>query len=178
MKLRNLLITGLLIFCVNSLLTAQESGLYKVVYEADRKGNRISGSLEELNNYVRSGNPIRVGWELGVKSDSTFYLEHWADAGFITLHKNHVFAQINSIYGQGTTHPMMETPAVFLTNGKPHGWVAVFGTTGEVKQKFERDESMVKYFKEQGLSDKEIEDQFKKQEKARYATKWAVMVKE
>jgi len=159
-------------------MQAQNDGLYKVVYEANRKGERVSGSLEELLKYVRNGNPIRVGWELGVKSDSTFYLEHWSDAGFITIHKDHVFAQINSIYGQGTTHISMPVPAIFLTNNNSNGWVAVFGTTGEVKQKFERNEDMVKYFKGQGLSDEEIEEEFKKQEKARYATKWAVMVKE
>ena len=175
MKLKIIFTLVLVLFAFSS-ARSQTDGLYKVVYEADRSGKAVSGSLEELLQYVRNGNPIRVGWELGVQSDSTFYLEHWADAGFMTIQRGHLFAQINSIYGQGTTAPGMD-PAVFLTSGKPHGWVAVFGTTGEVKQKFERSEVMVEYFKNQGLSDEEIDKEFKKQEEARYATKWAVMVR-
>ncbi len=169
MKLKWTLVAVLAFACCT--LQAQNDGLYKVVYEADRNGKRVSGSLEELVQYVRSGNPIRVGWKLG-------RLEHWADAGFITILKDHVFAQISSIYGQGTSAPSIEVPFVALTTGNPHGWTAVFGTTGEVRQKFERDPQMVKYFKNQGLTDEQVNEQFKKQEKARYATMWAVMVKD
>lgn len=175
MKLKIIFTLAFVLFASLS-ARSQTDGLYKVVYEADRKGNAVSGSLEELLHYVRNGNPIRVGWELGVKSDTTFYLEHWADAGFMTIQRGHLFAQISSIYGQGTTAPGMK-PAVFLTNGKPHGWVAVFGTTGEVKQKFERDQAMMDYLKSTGKSDKEIDEEFKKMEVSNYATKWAVMVK-
>lgn len=175
MKLKIIFTLAMALMACSSVL-AQANGLYKVVYEADRNGKAVSGSLEELLQYVRNGNPIRVGWELGVKSDTTFYLEHWADAGFMTIQRGHLFAQINSIYGQGTTAPGME-PAVFLTSGKPHGWVAVFGTTGEVKQKYERDERMVKFMKKQGMTDEQLEAEFKKQEETRFATKWAVMVR-
>jgi|GEM_PF-1510709 len=179
MKLRNLLITGLFVFAANGFLIAQENGLYKIVYEADREGNRISGSLEELNDYVRNGNPIRVGWELG-KRDSTgrARLEHWTDAGFITILKGHVFAQITSIYGQGTSHPSIEVPFVQMMNGEPDGWVAIIGTTGEMRQKFKEDQTMIDAFKEMGLNDEQIAEQLKAQEKSKVKTMWAVMVKE
>ncbi|OEK01933.1 hypothetical protein BFP97_10575 [Roseivirga sp. 4D4] len=179
MKLRNLLITGLLVFCVSSLLSAQEGSLYKVVYEADREGNRISGSLEELNDYVRNGNPIRVGWELG-KRDSTgrARLEHWTDAGFITILKGHVFAQITSIYGQGSSHPSIEVPFVQMMNGEPDGWVAIIGTTGEMRQKFKTDQATLDAYREMGLNDEQIAEQLKAQEKMKVRTMWAVMIKE
>lgn len=179
MKFRNLLIAGLFIFGANGFLTAQENGLYKIVYEADREGNRISGSLEELNNYVRNGNPIRVGWELG-KRDSTgrARLEHWADAGFITILKGHVFAQISSIYGQGTSHPSIEIPFVQMMNGEPDGWVAIIGTTGVMGQKFKADQATINAYKEMGLNDEQVAEQLKAQEKSKVKTMWAVMVKE
>lgn len=158
-------------------------GSYKVIYEADRDGNRLSGDLETLIDFVRSGNPIRVGWELPFRSqiDSTNYvLEHWSDAGFISLHQNHVFAQIPSIYGQGSSaiEPNTKIPSIFLSNNKPHGWVAVIGTTGMVRQKMLRDEEMVAWMKKDGMTDAEIDAMFKKMEISKYKTKWAVAVQD
>lgn len=156
----------------------QNEGLYKVVYEADREGNTLSGSLEELLAYVRNGNPIRVGWELGKKEAGLGYLEHWTDAGFITIQKEHVFAQISSIYAQASSAPQMTEAAMFLTDDKPDGWVAIIGTTGEVKQKFRTSPQTLEAYKQMGLSDEEIQKQLKNQETMRVKTKWAVMIKD
>ncbi len=178
MKLRNLLIASLFIFGASGFLMAQENSLYKVVYEADREGNRISGSLEELISYVGSGNPIRVGWELG-KKDSTGIarLQHWTDAGFLTVIKGHVFGQISSIYGQGTSAPNIDVPAVHIFD-EPDGWVAVIGTTGVMRQKFKTDQVILDAYKNMGLNDEEIQKQLKAQETSKVATRWAVMIKE
>ncbi len=137
----------------------------------------LKGSLEELIDYVEEGNPIRVGWELGVEGPNTTKLVHWTDAGFITIHKGHVFAQISSIYSQGTSAPTIETPFVSMMNAEPDGWVAIVGTTGLLGQKFKIDPEMVEIFKGMGLSDEEIEEEFKKQERSKVKTKWAVLVK-
>lgn len=177
MKLKSILMVVLFTALTINLSIAQENGLYKVVYEADRDGNRISGSLEELVSYVRNGNPIRVGWELGKKGPGLQFLEHWSDAGFITIHKEHVFAQISSIYGQGTSAPSIEVPFVSMMNAEPDGWVAIIGTTGSMGQKFKVDQEMIDMYKKSGLSDEEVQEQFKKQEKAKVKTKWAVMIK-
>ncbi len=177
MKLKSIVVLVLLAIVSINLSVAQENGLYKVIYEADRDGNRISGSLEELVAYVRSGNPIRVGWELGKKGPGLQFLEHWSDAGFITIHKEHVFAQISSIYGQGTSAPSIEVPFVRMMNAEPDGWVAIIGTTGLMGQKFKTDQETIDMYKKMGLTEDEVKEQLKKQEKAKVKTKWAVMVR-
>ncbi|RNC85986.1 MAG: hypothetical protein ED557_04245 [Balneola sp.] len=155
----------------------QNDSGYKVIYEADRDGNALIGSLEELIDYVEKGNPIRVGWELGVDGPNTTKLIHWTDAGFITIHKGHVFAQISSIYSQGTSAPSIEMPFVSMMNAEPDGWVAIVGTTGLLGQKFKRDPEMIQVYKGMRLSEEEIEEEFKNQERTKVKTKWAVLVR-
>lgn len=151
------------------------SGLYEIIYEADKGGNRISGSLEGLANYVDQGNPIRVGWELELRfPDTTVVLKHWSDAGFLSVHMGHVFGQIPSIYGQGFSVP--STPAqMTLTNGEPHGWVSIIGTNGVMKQKSKPDSGMIDFFKQRGMTDEQIAEELKKRETSKVKTKWAVM---
>lgn len=156
---------------------------YKVIYEADKDGNRTSGDLKELITLVRNGNPIRVGWEmelLNPTDQSTYVLEHWSDAGFISIHQGHVFAQIPSIYGQGSSAVQPEfnqNPSMFLVNNKPNGWVAIVGTTGVLRQKMLRDERTISYMKEAGMTDEQIEEQLLKMETSNFKTKWAVAIK-
>lgn len=179
-----------LAFCFNT-IDAQEvkesqitvQSAYTVIYEADKDGNRISGNLKTLVQLVRSGNPIRVGWEmelLNPTDDSTYVLEHWSDAGFISIHQGHVFAQIPSIYGQGSSAVQPEfnqDPSMFLVNNKPDGWVAIVGTTGVLRQKMRRDETTISYMKEAGMTDAQIEEQLVKMETSTFKTKWAVVTK-
>jgi len=149
---------------------------YQIIYEADKTGNAISGNLEILLNYVQNGNPIRVGWVLKFKhpqNDSIVEMQHWADAGFITTLNGHVFAQINSIYQQGPA--VSDPPGVFLVNDKPHGWTAIIGTTGIMKQKYTRDEAMIAMMKQSGLSEEDLNKQLKEMETMKIHTKWAAM---
>jgi len=143
MKLQNIIIALALIFGSVNIGYSKIDGLYTVVYEADRDGKRISGSLEDLLQHVRNGNPIRVGWELGKKGPGLQFLEHWTDAGFLTIHKEHVFAQIKSIYGQATSAPSVEVPFVNMLNNEPDGWVAILGTNGLMQQKFKADPVLI-----------------------------------
>lgn len=170
MKLKKVTIAIILLVGSINLSLAQNNGLFKVVYEADREGKRISGSLEDLVGYVKSGNPIRVGWEFGKR------LEHWTDAGFLTILKGHVFGQVSSIYGQGTSAPNIEVPFVQFISAEPDGWVAVIGTTGVMRQKFKTDQKMLDVYKEMGLNDEEVQEQLKKQETSKVVTRWAVMI--
>ncbi|OEK06247.1 hypothetical protein [Roseivirga misakiensis] len=175
MRFKVLLITSIVLFGFCNSLWAQHKGTYQVVYEADKEGNRISGSLGELLEYVRNGNLVRVGWELGKKGPGQNVIEHWTDAGFITIVKGHVFAQISSIYAQGTSAPSIEIPFVRISD-EPDGWVSVIATTGVMHQKFKRTQEMVDAFKRMGLTDKEVDEQFKKQEQSKVPTKWAVLI--
>lgn len=147
---------------------AQGSGLYKVVYEADKNGKRISGSLEDLIAYVDSGNPVRVGWELVQKwpNDSTTTMRHWTDGGFVTSTRGQVFAQIRGIFGQGFAH-IDSPPGIFLFSKTPDSWVAVIGTDGNMRAKFEISEDM-----------KELPDEvIKSMENSKVKTMWSVMVR-
>lgn len=177
-----------LALCFNTNIEAQKASepiqsAYNIVYEADKDGNPLSGDLESLVQLVRSGNPIRVGWEMNLinpTDDSSYVLEHWSDAGFISIHQGHVFAQIPSIYGQGSSAVQPEIdqdPSMFLVNNKPHGWVAIVGTTGVLRQKMLRDERTISFMKEAGMTDEQIEEQLLKMETSHFKTKWAVAVK-
>lgn len=148
--------------------SAQTSqSLYKVIYEADNEGNRLSGDLDLLIELVNNGNPVRVGWELIQKwPDSTTVMTHWTDGGFVTTQRGHVFAQIEGIFGQGVAHISSETPAVFLSTAIPNSWVAVIGTTGVLTSKFAKQDWM------NDLTDEQI----KSMETMKVKTKWAVML--
>jgi len=167
-----------LLFLFGGIITfAQSNNAYKVVYEADKNGKAISGSLEKLTKYVQNGNPIRVGWVLRFKNpmdgDKIIEMQHWTDAGFITTLKGHVFAQVKGIFQQG---PMIaDPPGVRLVDDRANSWVGIIGTTGVMRQKFAESESMIKMYKDMGYSDKKIQEEFKKQETMKFNTKWAVL---
>ncbi len=154
-------------------LLFSQSG-YDIIYEANREGQKMTGSLEALNEYVKGGAPLRVGWVLTFLHPLTnepTEMEHWADAGFITVLDGHVFAQVRSIYEQGPS--FSEPPAVFLAKGKPNGWVAILGTTGVMRQKYDM-ESARKSMEGSGMTEKEITDFLKEREIMKVHTKWAV----
>lgn len=159
---------------ITTKVAAQNNDSYEIVYEADKDGKAISGSVGELTKYVQNGNPIRVGWVLRFKDQQGKIVEmqHWTDAGFVTTLKGHVFAQIKSIYQQGPV--MTEPPGVFLVSDKANGWVAIIGTTGVMKQKYTRDEAMVQMLKDSGMTDEQVERELKKMETMKVQTKWAV----
>ena len=108
---------------------APSPAAFEVVYAVDRDGNPEFGQLEELVEAVRSGAAVRVGWELSLQlpgESEALALEHWTDAGFVTVWLGHVFAQLHDIYVQG---PAAMSPGIHL-EPEPHGWTAVVGTTG------------------------------------------------
>ena len=143
---------------------------YKIIYTADRNGNKLSGNLDSLINYVNNGNPIRVGWEIVSKwansttPDSVTVMTHWTDGGFVSTLRGQVFAQIRGIFGQGFAH-LDSPPAIFLNSNVPNAWVAVIGTDGIMRSKFHLDEWMSDIPKEE----------LKKMEIRTVKTMWAVM---
>lgn len=160
-------------FCLPYQLFSQDNP-YKIIYEADKDGNAISGSLSDLLDYVQNGNPVRVGWVLMMQTPNSEVIEmqHWTDAGFITTLDGHVFAQIEGIFQQGPG--IMKPPSVFLTSEDSNSWVAILGTTGVMRQKFKRSSEMVEMLKKT-MNDQEIEEFFKEQETLHVHTKWAVL---
>lgn len=151
----------------NGQTISENSSLYKVIYEADRDGNRLSGSLEDLVDLVDNGNPVRVGWELVQQwPDTTIVMRHWTDGGFVTTLRGHVFAQIRGIFGQGFSH-INNDPGIFLSTDIPNSWVAVIGTDGNLKSKSQKQDWM-----------EDIpEEELKKMANMKVKTMWSVMVK-
>lgn len=165
-----LVITSMILF-MSQLCFGQANqnsvGQYQIIYEADREGNRISGSLEKLIELVDNGNPVRVGWELVSKwPDTVTVMRHWTNGGFVTTLRGHVFAQIPAIFGQGFSH-IDSPPGIFLSTDIPNSWVAVVGTNGALLSKFKKQEWMNEIPKEE----------LKKMEQMKVKTLWAVMVK-
>ncbi len=110
-----------LLYCLLVSNPLHSQTCYEVVYEADKEGKKVAGSLEKLNEHVKAGTPIRIGWVLKfvhpLTSEPT-EMEHWADASFITLLDGHVFTQVQSIYEQGPSFD--SPPSIYLTTGKPN----------------------------------------------------------
>lgn len=165
------LFTGILSF-------GQNQNAYKVVYEADRNGKVISGSLEELIKYVNNGNPIRVGWSLAMQMPNKNVIEmwHWTDANFITVLNGNVFAQVKGIFQQGPSFSVSGKASVVLVSDAPaNSWVGIIGTTGVMHQKFAESKTMTKMYKDMGYSDEKIKEEYKKQETMKFKTRWSVL---
>lgn len=99
------------------------------------KGEELEGSVDAVRLAALNGERLRVGWQLSFKTApdaEPVTLEHWSDAGFITIWHGHVFAQIRDIYTQG---PVMDRPEIMLGR-EAHGWVAMLGTDGSMKSVF------------------------------------------
>ncbi|MEM7310628.1 MAG: hypothetical protein AAF682_28390 [Planctomycetota bacterium] len=106
-----------------------------LLLETDAEGEVLSGSVEALREAVERGEPIRVGWALEFRmpgQDEPERLTHWCDAGFVTVWKGQVFAQIRDIYTQG---PVFDRAAIHLGR-EPHGWVAMLGSNGTLQSVF------------------------------------------
>jgi hypothetical protein len=153
------------IFLFIGMTNAQQKDSYELVYEVDRKGKVVSGSLEKLNEYVDKGYVIRVGWSMG-------RVRHWAEAMFITQHKGNVFAQIHSIFMQAPSSPSTEIPKIEMAN-KPHGWTAIIGTTGAMQMNWDVDilEAARKRYKTEEEYNKFLE-RFKK---SKTGSKWVII---
>ncbi|MFY0603027.1 MAG: hypothetical protein JXQ93_03695 [Flavobacteriaceae bacterium] len=156
---------------------SQTIGAYKVVYSSDKNGKVTSGDIKTLIKEVKNGNPVRVGWSIFFKYPKTgkvVEMQHWTDAGFVTVIDGHVFAQVNGIFKQG---PQIEpTPSVHLVTNTPNSWVGVISTSGMIRQKYD-----MKDFKEMlksvGKTNEEIKKMIRKQEIINVPTKWAILVK-
>ncbi len=170
----------LIVFLFTGIISfGQDNNAYKVIYEADREGNAISGSLEELIKHANNGNPIRVGWGLKMQTPDKEVIEmwHWTDANFITILKGNLFAQVDGIFQQGPAFSSEnEAPSVYLVSDvDANSWVGIIGTTGKMRQKFAESEAMTKMYKDMGYSDEKIKEEYKKQETRKFNTKWAVL---
>ena len=108
---------------------------WRMVYAVDSTGKPTFGQKQTLLAAVRAGLPVRVGWGITWRlSDGTAGgVEHVADASFLTIHHDEVFAQIAPILGQA---PDARQPAITLGIGGDRLWYALLDTTGRLQGQF------------------------------------------
>ncbi|MEL6190510.1 MAG: hypothetical protein AAFR66_00600 [Bacteroidota bacterium] len=75
---------------------------WTLVYENDKDGQTVQGSVDSLVHAIRAGAEVRIAWSGGRPNDSLIRVEHLADAKFLTIMSNgkSVQAQIDPIIGQ------------------------------------------------------------------------------
>ena len=145
-------------------VSAQTKKNSNLVYEANSNGERTFGSIDSLTNAIQMGKQIRVGFSMGS-------VEHWVDAGFLTIYEGHVFAQIEGIFIQTPSiSRKKKIPKIEFGSKEDDSWAAVIGTTGVLQMHWNiNEEKLFKVFK----TKTEIDDYLKSLEKLNVDTKWA-----
>jgi len=115
--------------CLCFLGTAQS---YEIVLATDFDGEVSSGSKEALIKAIRSGQPVRVGYQLDFNQDKEPDFDHWIEATFITILGTEVFTQIDPIFAQG---PNISIPQIEIFPGNTR-WTAVIGTNGKLLNRY------------------------------------------
>jgi len=119
----------LLSFTTINALTGQSR---KVVLKTNFDGKIVEGSIDSLIDKINEGNGLRIGWQLDFDKDGKSDLEHWIDAGFISILNGHVFNQIEPIYRQ---IPKKEIPQVQIINSNMK-WTGIIGTNGNLISRY------------------------------------------
>lgn len=114
-----------------SLLSFQvhaQSARWNLVFENDRDGNAVTGNHDDLIAAVRAGEEIRLGWQSPRRGTPERWVEHVADAKFITILSGQVvFAQIDGIVGQ--TPDFNEMKVLLKEN---LSWTMIAGSNGKM----------------------------------------------
>ena len=100
---------------------------WRLLYKNDRDGQAVEGDIDDLIDAVRQGLPIRIAWGAARPNQPESYVEHVAEADFVTVASGkNVFVQIPEHIGQtsywDTDFQDFNTPEVV--------WRGLFGTTG------------------------------------------------
>lgn len=95
-------------------------------------GDVVGGNKAELINAVSSGKAIYLGWALDVNNDGKDDVEHWHDAGFLTLFEGEVFTQTPAIEAQA---PEKDPVRIELGPSRTI-WRGVIGTNGTIVSRF------------------------------------------
>ena len=118
-------------------LTAQQPSPagWQLVYAVDSVGQRSFGEKERLLTAVRSGQPVRVGFGVSWRlADGTpGGVEHVADAAFVSIYRDEVFAQLAPIMGQT---PAAREPTISFRTQETGLWYALLDTTGRLQGYF------------------------------------------
>jgi hypothetical protein len=111
---------------------AQAHG-WRLLVAVDSTGQALEGTKAALREAVRAGEPIRVAWNVPwrLADGRSGALEHVADAAFLTVHQDEVFAQLAPIVRQ---RPTIDSATVQLDGSAT--WVGMLDTTGRLRGVF------------------------------------------
>ncbi|HEV8630169.1 MAG TPA: hypothetical protein VGV61_07615 [Thermoanaerobaculia bacterium] len=99
-------------------------------------GQVLSGSKASLEQAVRNGCGLRVGFGVDPNHDGKMEIEHWADAMFVSIYHGEVFAQLAPIQEQ---RAKPGAPAIYFGTS-PHPWIGMLDTTGHLAGWFPNEE--------------------------------------
>jgi len=116
MKLVFLVLIGLISIPTLAGTELSSSSEWRMVFEQDKNGKKVSGDKLELVEAIRQGQDVRVYWR-------GRFVEHLANANFLTVIEGEVFAQITTIKGQ---KPTQKPPSVELRENE---WTGIISTT-------------------------------------------------
>ncbi|WP_350293546.1 hypothetical protein [uncultured Croceitalea sp.] len=111
---------ALFLICSCQTSKVYNQGGWHKVFQNDASGEAIYGEKSELIRAVRLGYPIRLGW-------GGNRVEHIADADFLTIFEEEVFAQIKVIVGQ---EPRIDNDSVKIRFRMKKHWTKISGTNG------------------------------------------------
>lgn len=117
------LVLTLMIFGCNTQVKNSNSQ-WRLVYNHDKQGNKISGDKQKLITLIKNGHPVRIVWPIREN------FHHMMDAGFITIMNEDVFAQANPIIRQIPDKKTRNT--IYLDAEQQSQWRAIFSTSGEL----------------------------------------------
>lgn len=115
--------------------TGTGDGGWRLIYASDAAGRALAGDKQELTRAVRAGLPVRVGWGLRWE-DSAGYpggIEHVAEAGFVSLYKGEVFAQLPAYARQRPD----QASAEIEISADGAQFIATLDTTGRIRYVFQ-----------------------------------------
>lgn len=96
------------------------------ILEIDAQGKIVRGSKADLREVALRGDALRVGWRFTYGQGPRDFLQHWADASFVTVFEDDVFAQVPMIHKQ---EPRRGKSHVVLPDSVEH-WNASLGSNG------------------------------------------------
>lgn len=105
----------------------------------DPEGKVVSGSKEAVRNAATRGDALRIGWRITFGKGEHDFVQHWADAAFVTVFEGETFAQISPIHAQS---PLFDQAHVVLRDA-PQEWRALLGTNGKLVGRLSGDDSPV-----------------------------------
>lgn len=102
------------------------------LFAIDDRGRTTHGSKQALLAAASRGEPMRVGWRVVFGAKPQEFVQHWADALFVTIFENEVFTQVPAVHRQ---IPQPGKGHIALSPASEQ-WSASLGSNGRLVARF------------------------------------------